>query len=140
MKILGLELKPAQRMLIRINGSYFKTSDDVEECQNMLIDFLDNADEPGLDAILKEDSELNIDEQTTILIGELINQGTLSFDKVEGKISKKIGNKWVEVRDMSSEYSMDERKRLFSDFLNSADGDTLKTDLENDLKPKTIKK
>jgi hypothetical protein len=35
---------------------------------------------------------------------------------------------------MSAEYSLSERKRLFSDFLNSSDGKLLKDDLENDLK------
>lgn len=134
-KILDLDLKAAQRMLLRINGSYFKVPDDVDECQNMLIDFLENTEEAGLDAILKQDSELNIDEQTTILIGELINQGTLSFDQVEGKISKKTkAGKWVVIRDMAEEYTMDERKRLFSDFLNSDEGKNLKTDLQGDLK------
>lgn len=148
-KIFDLDLPSAQEMLIRLNGSYFKTPspDDytgtaeekvasaTAECQNMLISFLDDSEEEGVDAILKENEELNVDEKTTVLIGKLLNADLLSFSATEGKISKKDkSGKWIEVRDMSNDYSMDEKKRLFSDFLNSDAGKNLKEDLENDLK------
>lgn len=148
-KIFDLDLASAQEMLIRLNGSYFKTpsADDytgtsdekiasaTAECQNMLINFLDDSEEEGVDAILKENEELNVDEKTTVLIGKLLNADILSFSATEGKISKKDkSGKWIEVRDMSNDYSMDEKKRLFSDFLNSDAGKNLKEDLENDLK------
>ena len=84
-----------------------------------------------------------IDDKTTILIGSLLNAGLISFDATEGKISKKDKDgKWIVVREMSDEYSMEERKRLFSDFLNTDDGKALKTDLEKDLKAfeKAVKK
>lgn len=140
-KIYGLELAEAQSMLIRINGSAFDTPDDVEVCQNMLIQFLDDSELPGINAILRNEEELNIDETTKILIGKLINQGTLSFDKVEGKISKKTKQgDWVVIRDLSNEYSMDEKLRLFSDFLNNEDGKTLRNDLEGDLETEKPKK
>lgn len=132
-KILELDLEGAQNMLLRLNGTFFITPSDLEECQNLLVDFLDNAEEAGLDAILKE--SLNVDEKTTVLIGKLLNSGTLSFDALAGKISKKDKNgKWYEVRDMADSYSLEERKRLFSDFLNTEDGKPLKNDLEGDLK------
>lgn len=132
-KVLDLELAGAQEMLIRLNGSFFKTPTDLEECQNMLIDFIDEAEDGGLNAVLADD--INVDEKTTVLIGKLINQGTLSFDAVDGKISKldKDG-KWVVIREMSSTYSLTERKRMFSDFLNTNDGKALKDDLRNDIK------
>lgn len=148
-KIFDLDLASAQEMLIRLNGSYFKTpsADDytgtsdekiasaTAECQNMLISFLDDSEEEGVDAILKENEELNVDEKTTVLIGKLLNADILSFSATEGKISKKDkSGKWIEVRDMSNDYSMDEKKRLFSDFLNSDAGKNLKEDLENDFK------
>lgn len=147
-KIFNLSLSEAQELLIRINGSYFKTpspedyegtNEEKEEsalalCQNMLVDFLDDTNEAGIDEILKENKELNIDEQNTVLIGKLINKGLLSFSQTEGKISKKgKDGSWIEVRDMSDQYTMDEKKRLFSDFLNTKDGKDLKNDLENDL-------
>lgn len=159
-KIFDFDLVGAQEMLIRLYGAYFKTPTEADftgteeekiasataECQNMLIEFLDNSEEEGVDAILKEDEKLNVDEKTTVLIGKLLNADLLSFSATEGKISKKDkSGKWIEVRDMSNEYSMDEKKRLFSDFLNSDAGKDLKEDLENDLKgldkkPKTESK
>lgn len=132
-KIIDLNLEAAQELLLRLNGSFFVTPTELEPCQNLLIDFVDDAEEAGLDAILKEEAERTVDEKTTVLIGKLINAKVLSFDAVEGKITKVKGGKEIILRDMSSEYSMDERKRLFSDFLNTTDGSALKNDLENDL-------
>ncbi len=134
-KVIEMGLEEAQDTLIRLNGSFFTTPTDVEECQNLLMNFIDDAEEAGLKAVLQDASSTNIDEQTTVLIGKLINQGTLSFNATEGKISKKdLNGEWIDIRDMSAEYSLEERKRLFSDFLNSNDGKLLKNDLEKDLK------
>ncbi len=147
-KVLDLELEGAQAMLIRLNGSFFDTpapedfdgTDEekiiaaTEACQNMLVEFVDAAEEAGLDAVLKEDSSYTIDEQTTILLGKLLNADLISFDKIENKVSKKdkVG-KWIEVRDMSAEYSLDERKRFLTEFLNTDAGLNLKDDLTKDL-------
>ena len=139
-KVLELNLEDAQAMLIRLNGSFFKTPNDVEECQNMLMAFIDDSEEGGLKAVLQEEEDTNIDDKTTVLIGKLINAGLLSFDAVEGKVSKRDKNgEWITVRDLSPEYSLDERKRLFSNFLNTAEGNPLKVDLENDLRSNTTK-
>lgn len=133
-KIKGLDLGQLHSLMIRLNGSFFTPPKDKEECQNQLANFVDDANEDLLRLLLQDESDVNIDDQTTILIGKLINQGTLSFDATEGKISKKgKDGKWVTIRDMSNEYSLDERKRLFSDFLNSNAGKLLKDDLEKDL-------
>lgn len=132
-KIIDLDLPQAQAMLLRLNGSFFETPTDLSECQNLLIDFTDSTEEGGLDAILKEDTEMTIDEKTTVLLGNLINAKLVSFDAVDGKISKMKNGKFIEIRDMSAEYSLDERKRLFSDFLNTDDGKNLKQDLEKDF-------
>jgi len=129
------ELKDAQDLLIRLNGTWFTTPNDLSECKDLLIDFLDNAEMAGLEAILKEDKDLNQDEKTYLLIGKLVNSGKLSFNEVEGKISKKDRDgKWIDLRDMATSYSLEERTRLFSDWLNTSDGSLLKTDLENDAK------
>lgn len=120
--------------LIRLNGSYFVTPNDAGELYKMAISFLDDAEEEGLDLILKEEEELNVDEKTTILIGKLINAGKLSFTQNKGAVSK-LGKdgKWVNVREIG-DGSLDEMKRLFSNHLNTNDGKALKNDLENDLK------
>ena len=132
-KIIDLDLEAAVDLLIRLNGSFFTTPTELEECQNLLISFVDDAEEAGLDAILKEDKDTTVDEKTTVLIGKLINAKVLFFDAVEGKILKVKDGKQIELRDMSGEYSLEERKRLFSDFLNSNDGKDLKFDLQKDL-------
>lgn len=140
-KVAELNLEQAREMIIRLNGSFVETPNtgdavaDLEECQNMLWSFVDDAEDPGLDAVLMEEKDINIDDKTTVLIGSLLNADLLSFDATEGIISKKDKDgKWITVREMSDEYSLDERKRLFSDFLNTEDGKALKKDLEKDLK------
>lgn len=140
-KIFDLTLDEAKAMIIRLNGSFVQTPDtgdteaDLEACVDMLTSFVDDAKEEGLKAVLLEDKDINIDDKTSILIGSLLNSKLLSFDAVEGTISKKDKDgKWIKVRDMSTEYDLEERKRLFSDFLNTDDGKALKNDLEKDLK------
>lgn len=140
-KVAELKLDEARAMIIRLNGSFVATPNtgndeaDLEACQEMLWGFVDDMEEAGLNAVLMDEKDITIDDKTTILIGSLLNAGLLSFDATQGKISKKDkDNKWITVREMSDEYSMEERKRLFSDFLNTDDGKALKTDLEKDLK------
>lgn len=131
-KIVGLNLKQAQDLLIRLNGAWFKTSESLDECQNLLVDYLDSADESGVDALLKED--VTIDEKNSILIGKLLNANMLSFDAIEGKIvkKKKDGKRWIEVKDMPASALPHEKIRLFSEYLNSNEGSLLKDDLEKD--------
>lgn len=133
-KILDLNLEEAQATLIRLNGSFFTTPTDLEDCQNLLMEFVDDAEEAGLKAVLKEDSETTVDEKTTVLIGSLLNANILSFNAINGNISKKDKDgKWMAIRSISSEHSLEEKVRLFSDFLND-EGKTLRFDLEKDLK------
>lgn len=130
-RVLGLDLEAAQSMLIRLNGSFFTTPTDLLECQNLLMNFVDDAEEAGLNDVLKEDTSNTIDEQTSVLIGKLLNADLISFDATSGKISKRNkDNKWVIIRDMASEYTPEEKVRLLSDFLNSEDGKPLKNDFE----------
>jgi hypothetical protein len=134
LKIRGLNLEQLQSLMLRLNGYAFKTPNTVKECQNGLIEFIDDAGEKELDALFKEEGETTVDENMTILIGKLLNAELLSFDAVQGKISKKDKDgKWITIREMSTEYSLEERMRLFSDFLNTEDGKPLKIDLENSL-------
>lgn len=147
-KIFTLELQAAQELLIRLNGSFFETPSPKnytgteeeknesakQECQNMLMAFMDDTNDAGLDAILKD--EINIDEKTTVLIGSCINAGILSFNEVEGQVSKKQGDKWVSVKEISSEYEPEQRKIYFAEFLTSADGKLLANDLAKELKTK----
>lgn len=132
LKILGLDLQGAKDLLIKLNGGFYQTSDDLDENIGQLVDFLDATDELGIKAILEED--LNIDQETEVLIGNLINAKLLDFDSEDGKIKKKKGNDMIVVREFAGEYSMDERKRMFADFISSPEGVDLRKDLEKDLK------
>ncbi len=136
-KIRDISLIEAQELLTRLFGSFYRTSEDLGENKEALISFLDETDEAGLDEILKKD--FNVDEKTTILIGRLVNAGSLVFDETSGKILKKKGNKEIEVRNIVAD-SLEERKRMFSDYLNTDDGKDLKKDLEKDLKDLDSKK
>ncbi|MEO6305975.1 MAG: hypothetical protein ABIP51_22705 [Bacteroidia bacterium] len=136
-KIIDLELEDLQAMIIRLNGSFVETPNTKRECENMLMAFVDDGNENAVDAVLKEDKDLTVDDKTGVLIGRLLNAKLLSFDAVDGKISKKDkAGQWITVREMSSEYDMLEKMRLFSDFLNTDDGKALKNDLEKDLSRK----
>lgn len=132
-RILSLNHEEASAMMIRLNGSYVKAPDELEDCQNMLMEFADDSDEAGLIAILKKDEDVTVDETTRITIGLLMTAGLLKFDATNGVISKKRGNDFVELRVISTEYDVLERERLFCDFLNSKEGMSLKNDLEGDL-------
>jgi len=128
------ELKDAQDLLLRLNGTWFTTPDDLDECKDLLIDFLDNAEEAGLKAILKEPKDLTVDEKTHILVGKMINAGKLSFDVVEGKVCKKDRDgKWIEIRDIPTTFTADEKARMFTGWLNTMDGVLLMNDFEIEL-------
>lgn len=135
-KVLDMEsLDELQSLIIRLNGAHVKPPNSVEDCQNDLMDFIDDAEEAGLKAVLKEEKDASVDEQTRVLLTKLINADLISFDAVVGVISKKDKDgKWAAVRQMSNEYPVEERMRLFSDWLNTEDGKPLKLDLEKDAK------
>lgn len=124
-KIDALEsVSAAQSLLIRLNGSSFKTPDTLEECQNLLANFLDDADEPMLDGLLKE--ELNEDEKVVIIIGKAINKGIISFNEVVDHVVRKTTDgRTLKVKEISSEYDLDTRKRYFMEFLTSPKGELL---------------
>lgn len=139
-KIAEIEdLKEMQDLMIRLNGSFFTPPDNLIDCQNALIEFVDDADDAMLDALLKEDKDVSIDEKVTILIGRAINEGIISFEAVANQVSKKKGEGWISVKEISSEYSVDERKRYFAEFLISEDGKLLRSDLEKEVEKKETK-
>lgn len=131
-KVLDLELADAQELLIRLNGSFFETPNDVEECQNLLMTFVDATDEDGLNEILKENN--TNDEVATILIGKLLKSKLLSFTEKDGFVSKKdVTGKWIDVKAINAEL-LEERKRLFAEYLLSPMGDSLLADLKKEVK------
>lgn len=132
-KIAGLKLKDAQDLLIRIYGTFYEVPTTIAAAQNALVSYMDSSDE-ALDEILKD--EINLDEETQILVGRLVSKGVLSFDAVPGQVAKKKGNEWINLKAISNDYSIVERERYFIEFLTSEAGKLLL----NDLKKEATKK
>lgn len=137
-KILALNLDEAHNLLLKINGSFFdlpgskaKTEEEItaatEKCQNMLMDWMDETDEAGLDRLL-EDITSN-DDKIKILIGKAVNKGVLSFSQNNNQVSLNKSGKWVDVKMISSETPAAERERLFAEYLSSKDGELLLADI-----------
>lgn len=139
-KIASLNLEQAQSLMIRLNGSFFKTPNTIEECRLGLVDFMDNANDAGLDDILRDEDSMNIDERATVLIGKAIKAGVISFDRVPNQVVKmKNGAVVANLKEISSEYDLEERKRYFAEFLTSNDGKLLYQDLEKEISAKLKK-
>lgn len=133
LKIKGLDLRQAQDLLIRINGSYFKVPENIKEAQNQLIAYMDETDDAGLDEILKDAKDLTADEKATVLIGNAINADLISFEAVSGQVSKRKGDKDIKLKDIPTDLNQSEKEKYFADFLTTKDGLTLFDDLQKDL-------
>lgn len=137
-KVIDIEdLQEAQDLMIRLNGSFFTPPDNLVGCQNLLIEYVEDADDAMLDKLLKDEKEVSEDEKVTVLLGRAINQGIISFDAVPNQVSKKKGDGWISVKEISSEHSIEERKRYFTEFLTSESGKLLLEDLEKEVKKDT---
>jgi hypothetical protein len=137
-KIAAIEnLKEIQDLMIRLNGTAFTPPDKVRDCRNALIEFVDDANDEMLDDLLKD--EVSADEKVIILISRAISEKIISFDAVKNQVSKKKGDGWVSVKNISSEYSAEERERYFAEFLTSEDGKLLRSDLEKGVETKGSK-
>lgn len=130
-KIFAMDLEASQNELYKIYGSSYKPSDDAGENQAILIKYLDTSDE-AVDDILREDETR--DDEITVLVGKLLTSGIISFDQTQGKVSKKKGSAWIDVKSISNEYSPMERKRIFAEFLGTDSGQPLLEELKNELK------
>lgn len=129
-KIMEMDLEATKEMLYRFYGSSYQPSDDLDENVNILIKELDENDQ-AIPEILKE--AVTTDDAATILIGKALSAGILSFTEKEGQVSKKKGQKWIDVRAISNEYPLEERKRHFAEFITSDAGKTLWDDIEKDV-------
>lgn len=133
-KIFSLSLEEAQALIIRLNGAFAGTPTDAAGCENVLIDYLDECDEEGVDQILRD--TINKDEEISILIGRLLSADKLSFTVNKNQVSRKVNGKWVDVKEISDEYDLEQRKMYLSEFLTSENGKLLLDDLKKDLETK----
>lgn len=123
------DVEEAKALLIRLNGSFFKAPETLEECKGLLRDYLDDATEEMMEGLLKEDKDVTVDEKVTVLIGSAIALDILSFDKRVNQVTMKRGDKLVNVKEISSSYSPEERKRYLAEFLTSSEGKLLYSDI-----------
>lgn len=130
-KVLNIGLEEKQDLLLRMNGSFFVPPTTELDCENLLMEMVDEMDEKGLEEVLRD--ELTPDESVSILIGKLLNAKLLSFDKSPNQISKKVKGNWVDVKEISSDYTQEERKRYFLEFLTSDSGKMLLAELRQDI-------
>ena len=127
----GLKTKEAAtEMLLRVFGSFHKVPESLEEMQNQLIDFLDEAEEAGIDLILKSKKDETKDDSTSMLIGKAINLGIITFDKKPDEIGMIKADKYHSLRTVSSEYSPEQRLAYFVEFLNTEDGAPMLKDIK----------
>lgn len=130
-KIASLELKDAQDLMIALNGRAFTPPVTIEECQNELVNYMDHADEEGLEKLLKE--ELDFDEKIAVLISRAISANVLSFDAEPNQVVRIVGNRNVRVKEISSTYEPEERERYLVEFLGSENGKLALEDIRKDV-------
>jgi hypothetical protein len=135
-RVMDIEtLEEAQELIIRLNGKHVVPPATLEECQNRLMDFIDSAEEGGLNAVLK--TEQTKDEKINILITKAINADVISFSKEKNQVSKKGkgkgDNTWKAVKMIGSDIDTTERQRLFAEYLATPEGEALREDIEKDL-------
>lgn len=124
----------AQDLMLRLNGSHFTPPATLIECQNALVAFMDEADDPGLDAMMKK--KLSLDEEVTIIISRARLAGIISFTAVKDQVSRKKGNGWVSLKTIASDIPEEEREMYFLQYLTSEDGKLLLNDLRKQVKEK----
>lgn len=129
------DLKEAQDLMIRLNGSFFTPPNDMDEILAELTKFVDDADDRMLDKLLAEDH--TEDEKITILIARAVNEKIISFEQVENEVVRIDRDKPVTLREIPSSYDKDERKRYFAAFLSSEEGHLLAQDLQDAIDEKT---
>ena len=124
----GLELEKANEMLLRIYGTHHQLPKTIEEAQNQLVDYMDTGDE-AVSMILKD--TITFDEEVTVTLGKLIDANLLSFNQEPDAVSIFRNGVWVSVKQISSTaFNLEERRRMFMDFLGTTPGVQLLTDLE----------
>lgn len=125
------DVKKGQDLMIRLNGSFYKAPDDIEEIFAGLTSFIDDADELMLDKLL--DDSMTQDEQLVILVGKAVAAEIISFNEAPNQVSLKKNGNWVNVKMISDSLEPAERQRVFVEFLASPDGKYLADDLNKIL-------
>lgn len=137
-KIAGLSLEEAQGMLIRLNGSFYQAPAELNDCIEILVDYMDECDAAGIEDILRDGATL--EEQITILLNKAVGSGVLSFNEegMENFVVKKQNGNVIPLKEISKNLPESERRRLFSEFLASNDGTLHLQDLRKIVSVKDV--
>lgn len=121
-KILAMDLEEAQSTLIRLNGSYYKAPEELNDCITGLVDILDAADDDQVQLMLQ--GGVSLEDEITILISKATQRGVLSFEEpgMENFVVKKSGTRIIPLKEIPGTLPPNDRRRLFSEFLASNDG------------------
>lgn len=121
-KVAEVSLEEGQALLMRLYGSFYKPSNDINDVIAALVAYLDEADDKGVEEVLRDGKTLQ--DEITILIGKALQKELLSFEEsgMENFVVKKKAGKIIPLKEISATLGIQERKRLFADFLASNDG------------------
>lgn len=119
--VAALNKEEADRLLLKVYGSFYSLPELLSDSQNALFQFVNECEDEGLDLILSNTSSQ--DSETTILIGQLINKGLLSYEVNQDNVSLKRNGEWQKVKEISSDYAAEDRHRYFVEFLTSPVGE-----------------
>jgi hypothetical protein len=84
-----------------------------------------------MDALMSD--TIKKDDEVTILITRARIAGIISFDSIPNQIAKKKGNDWTPIKQISSEFSPDERQRYFAEYLETTECQLFMDDLKKDV-------
>lgn len=132
-KVVKMNIDQTHDKLVQIFGTHYKPSTDVIANQNTLLTYIQEADGiKGAEEVLRE--EVKHDEEVSILLNRLMAMGLLSFDAIEGQVSKKKNNKWIPIKAISAD-NLGQKTDLFIEYLTSETGKALLDDLNKDANP-----
>lgn len=126
-KIAELDLVQGQDLLRAIHGTHYKVPETIKAVQNALVKHMDSSEEAVME-ILKEN--FSFDEEVTIIINKLMNADLLSFTAIDGAVAKNKNGSWVSLKEVGKQFSFEEKKERFTEFLSTKDGFTLLADLK----------
>lgn len=133
------DVKTGQDLLYRLYGAFHKVPNDILKIRAELIAYLDDADAKMIALIMKEDKDVNMDEQTEVLIGKAMGLKIISFDLVPDQVVMTVGGKQRNLKQIPSEFPPEERKLYFAQFLTSEDGKLVRAEIEKEVKAKEPK-
>lgn len=137
-KVAVLDLEGAHKLMLKLFGSFYELPKDLEVCQNVLIQYVNECEDKELDTVL--DHEENVDSETSVLVGLLLNKGLVSFNEIPNHVAVKRNGAWVKAKEISSDYDMEERMRYFLEYLTSETGKLLLNDLKGLTEKKNVVK